>query len=140
LGEIHALGLVDDRTFLVRILPLVTGSLLKFIGNCLVEKLSWGESKARLLVEYFPNIIRERSVRDLVVFKFHAEHQPLRSYVEQVFQAANFLQYGATESELVDRILMNLHPSIQKMAAFLNKPNSRKELDQLVGQLEESLS
>jgi hypothetical protein len=57
--------------------------------------------------------------------------------VEQVFQAANFLQYGATESELVDRILMNLHPSIQKMAAFLNKPSYRKELDQLVGQLEE---
>jgi hypothetical protein len=72
-----------------------------------------------------------------VVFNFHAERQPLWSYVEQVFQAANFLQYGATESELVDRVLMNLQPSIQGMAAFLNKPQSRKELDQLIGQLEE---
>jgi hypothetical protein len=43
LGEIHALGLVDDRTSLVQILPVVTGSLFKFIGNCLVEKLFGGE-------------------------------------------------------------------------------------------------
>jgi hypothetical protein len=53
LGEIHALGLVDDRTFLARILPLVTGSLLKFIGTCLLEGLSWAESNRRLLAEYF---------------------------------------------------------------------------------------
>jgi hypothetical protein len=65
LGEVQALGLVDDRTFLVRILPLVTGSLLKFVGNCLAEKLSWVESKARLLADYFLYIVRERLIRDL---------------------------------------------------------------------------
>jgi hypothetical protein len=137
LGEIHAFRLGDDRTFLARILPLVTGSLLKFIGTCLREELSWAESKRRLLAEYFLHFIRESLVRDLVVFNFHAERQPLRSYVEQVFQAANFLQHGATENELVDSVLMNLYPSIQRMAAFFNKPRSRKELDQLIGHLEE---
>jgi hypothetical protein len=137
LGEVQALGLVDDRTFLVRILPLVTGSLLKFDGNCLIEQLSWVESRARLLADYFPYIVRERLIRDLIVFNFHAEHQPLRSYVEQIFQVANFLRYVATGSELVDRVLMNLQPSIQSMAAFVNKPTNRKELDQLIGQLEE---
>jgi hypothetical protein len=35
LEEIHELGLVEDRVFLTRILPLVSGSLLGFVGDCL---------------------------------------------------------------------------------------------------------
>jgi hypothetical protein len=37
LEEIHELGLVGDRVFLTGILPLVSGSLLGFIGDCLRE-------------------------------------------------------------------------------------------------------
>jgi hypothetical protein len=102
-----------------------------------LERLSWAESKERLLADYFLHLVRERLVRDLVIFNFHAERQPLRSYVEKVFQAAYFLHYRATESDLVDCVLMNLYHSIQWMAAFFNKPRSRKEFDQLIGQLEE---
>ena len=35
LGEVYALGLADDRKFVTRVLLLVSGSLLKFLGNCL---------------------------------------------------------------------------------------------------------
>ena len=52
-GEIHELGLVDDRQFITRILPLVSGSLLKFLGGCLREGCSWADCKTRLLDEYF---------------------------------------------------------------------------------------
>jgi len=37
LEEVHDLGLVDDRVFVTRILPLVSGSLLTFLGIAFVR-------------------------------------------------------------------------------------------------------
>jgi hypothetical protein len=34
-GGGYALGLADDRKFVTRVLLLFSGSLLKFLGNCL---------------------------------------------------------------------------------------------------------
>jgi hypothetical protein len=117
--EIFELGLVDDRSFITRILPLVSGSLLRFLGNCLCEGNGWAECKAWLLDEYFPYIIRERLVRDLIVFNFHGEGRSLREYIEQVFRAAGFLGYYTSEQQLVDWIIMNLHSSLLAHAALL---------------------
>jgi len=140
LGEINDLELVDDKQFITRILPLVSGSVLKFLGECLHEGCDWASCKTRLLDEYFPYFVRERLIRDLVVCNFHAARQPMRTYIEQGFQAAEFLQYGATEQQLVDRVLMNFHPEILAKAAFLDRPRSRKDLFRIVGLLEEKIS
>jgi hypothetical protein len=61
-------------------------------------------------------------IRDLVVFHFQGQGQPLRTYIEQVFSAAKFLQYVAREQELVDRVVMNFHPNILAHAAFIDRP------------------
>jgi hypothetical protein len=70
LDEIHGLRLVDDKGFNTRILPLVSGSLLTFLGSCLPANNSWAECKLQLLQEYFPHFVRERLIRDLIVFNF----------------------------------------------------------------------
>jgi hypothetical protein len=59
----------------------------------------------------------------------------MRVYFEQVFQAAEFLQYEATE-----QLVMNFHPDILSQAAFLDKPRTRKELYRIVGITEEKIS
>jgi len=61
----------------------------------------------------------------------------MRVYFDQVFQDAEFLQYEATEPQLVDRVVMNLHPQVLSQAAFLGKHRFRKELYRLVGLIEE---
>jgi hypothetical protein len=137
LDELFDLGLVDDRGFITRILPLVTGSLLRFMGDSLRKGNSWAECKSLLLEEYFPYFVRERLVRDLIVLKFHGEGQPLRDYIEKVFRVAAFLKYGATVHQLVDRVVMNFHPSILSQAAFLDRPKTRRDLDRIVGLMEE---
>ena len=48
LDAVHDLRLVDDRTFIIRILPLVSGSLLKFLGDSLRVSSDWAECKSRL--------------------------------------------------------------------------------------------
>ena len=90
LGEVRGLVVVDDRQFIIRILPLVSGSLLKFLSGCLRQGCGWAECSSQLLDEYFPYFVRERLVRDLIVFHFHAAGQSMRYYVEQVFRAASF--------------------------------------------------
>ena len=79
--------------------------MLKFLGGCLRQGLNWAECKFQLLDEYFLYFVRKRLIRDLIVFGFHAVGQPVRDYVEQLFQAPNFLQYEATEQQLDDRCL-----------------------------------
>jgi hypothetical protein len=93
--------------------------------------------RAQLLAEFFPYFVREKLIRDLVVFNFYEKGQPLRVFIDQVFMAAEFLAYDATEQQLVDRVIMNFHPEVAAQAAFLNRPSSLKELYQLVGLVEE---
>jgi hypothetical protein len=92
LGEIHALGLADDRVFITRFLPLVLGSLLQFLGACLGKGSSWVACKSQLLDEYFLHFVQERLIRDLTVFNLQGEGQSMRVYIEEVFQAMDFLQ------------------------------------------------
>jgi hypothetical protein len=103
------------------------GGLLRILGNCLREVSGWVECKAWLLDEYFPYFVRDILVRNFIILRFENEGQHLREYIEQVFRAAGFLGYNASEQQLVDRIIMNSHPNILAHAAFLERPRSRKE-------------
>jgi len=140
LDEIHALGLIDDKMFIVRILPLVSGAVLRFFGGCLRNGRNWAQCKGDLLREFFPHFVCERMVRDLIFFNFHEEGQALRELADRVFAAARFLAYEADEERLVGRIVMHLHPAILAHAAFLERPRSRKELMNAIGLIEEKVS
>jgi len=122
------------------ILPLLPAGVLQFFGASLQRGNTWAVCKAKVVDEYFPHFIRERLVRELIVFKFHREGEPLRAYFDQVFQTAEFLQYEATEEQLVQRIIMNLHPSILNLVSLVNKPKSRRELAVIVSLVEEHSS
>jgi hypothetical protein len=140
LDETYELGLVDDRTFITRILLLLVGSLLAFVGNCLQEGCTWAACKARLLEDYFPYFVRERLIQKKIVFNLHSETQPVRQYIEQIFRVAKFLQYHATEDQLVARVVMNFHATVSPHATFLERPKSLKDLYRTVGLLEERAS
>jgi hypothetical protein len=96
--------------------------VLTFIVDCLLNGDSWAECKAQLLDEYFPYFVRRKVIRDMIVYNFQSEGQPLRVYIDQVYRAANFLEYNASKQHLVDRIVLNFYPSILAHATFLDKP------------------
>jgi len=58
-------------------MPLVCDRLLTFLGDCLHESCSWAGCKSRLIDEYFSHFVRERLIRDLIVFNLQ-EGQTLR--------------------------------------------------------------
>jgi len=53
-GEIYDLGLTDDRQFVTRVLPLVSGSPLKLLGSCLRGGCSWLSARS----SFWRNIFR----------------------------------------------------------------------------------
>jgi hypothetical protein len=83
--------------------------------------------------------VREKMIRELVVFHFQGRECPLRKFIKEVVDAAEFLQYRASEGEIVGRILMNLHPDTLAQAAFLPRPGSYRELRDMVGLIEERM-
>jgi hypothetical protein len=100
----------------MRLLPKVKGSLLTSFGEAMKDGESWNECKTRVLKEYFPLFVREKMIRELIVFNFQEKSCPLRQFIREVIDAAEFLQYQGTEEEIVGRILMNLHPEILAQA------------------------
>jgi len=74
------------------------------------------------------------------VFNFHKSGRSVHTYIDEVFQDAEFLEYEATKQQLVECIIMNFHPDILKQAVFLDKPRSRKELTRVIGLIEERFS
>ena len=114
--------------------------MLRFFGDFLRNGKNWGQCKSELVKEFFPLFVLEMLIRDLIVFNFHNEGQPLREYVDQVFAASKILEYKAGEQQLVDRIVMNLNPSILAHATFLERPRSRRQLTNAIGLIEEKLS
>ena len=101
---------------------------------------SWDVCKTRLLREYFPLFVKEKMIRELVVFNFQKKCQPIREFINEVIDAAEFLQYNSSEADVVERVLMNLDPDILAQAALLPRPNSFQELRHTVGLLEERMA
>ena len=139
LDEDHMLGLCDVRSFVTRILPLVPGVIMRFFGQCLRNQRDWNQCKAEVTREFF-HFIRERGIRDLITFNFHDRAMPVREYIDQVFSATRILEYDAQEQQLVDRVVMNLHPDVLAHSAFLDRPHSRKDLYNVVGLIEQKIA
>ena len=113
---------------------------MTFLGECIRHGDSWEQCKACVLKKYFPFFVREKMIRELVVFHFQERDDPLREFIKEVVDAAEFLQYSASEGEIVERILMNLHPNILAQAAFLPRHGSYRELRDIVSLIEERLA
>jgi hypothetical protein len=75
---VYKLHLVPNKIFWTKLLPRVQGSLLSFLGDALQQGESWEQCMNRVLGEYFPLFIKEKLIRDLVVFNLHDKTRPLR--------------------------------------------------------------
>jgi hypothetical protein len=108
LNVIHRLRLVSDKVFMTRVLPLLIDVLI-LLGDSLRQGNSWEQYLSVIRERIFIHFVRERLVRDLVVNKMQGERAPLREHIDGVFSSAEFLGYQASEQELVDRVVTNLH-------------------------------
>ena len=96
--------------------------------------------KTHLLREYFPLFVKEKMIKEPVVFNFQKKGRSIREFIKEVIDSAEFLQYNASEADVVERILMNLDPDLLARAALLHRPNTFQELRHTVGLIEERMA
>ena len=132
LKAIYELNLVPENMFLMRFVNLLWGvhKTWRFVGAM----------QSPCVEKYFPLFVREKMIRELIVFHFQERECQLREFIKEVVDAAEFLQYRASEGEILGRIWMNLHKDILVQAAFLPKPSSYRELRDIVGLIEENMA
>jgi hypothetical protein len=73
LKGIYDLQLASDTIFMMTILPGVKGACLNFLEGCIRRGDSWELCKKMVLEEFFPFIVGEKLIRELIVFKFHSK-------------------------------------------------------------------
>ena len=129
LKAIYELQLTPDRVFIVKLLPRV---LLNLFGASIRDRASREECKTQVLKAHYPLFVKEKLIREMVVFCFQKKECHLRKF-NDIINAVEFLRYSATEGEIVDRILMNFHPDVLAYAAFLSRPASYQQLREMVG-------
>jgi len=61
LNGIYALGLGDDRTFIVRILPLVSGAVLRFFGGLFEKRMDMGAEQGGPIARMFPPLCQAKN-------------------------------------------------------------------------------
>jgi hypothetical protein len=110
-----------------------------FSANVSVGETGGKSAEIVFAADFFRVCTRKIDPR-LVVFNFQRPDQSTREYVTDIFAVAIFLKYSASEQELVDRVVMNLHPSILAHSAFLERPHSRDQLYKVIDLIEEKIS
>jgi hypothetical protein len=75
-----------------------------------------------------------------VLDRFQSPTEDLNEYLMAVVAAAEILGYQSQESELVCRILQNIHPSVRSYLMFSNKPMTIKELFSLATTVAEAVA
>jgi hypothetical protein len=79
-------------------------------------------------------------IREMLVFNFQEKCGSMKEFINEVTDAAELLQYNASEADIFEGVIMNLHPDILAQAALFSRPVSFQELRYTVGLIEERMA
>lgn len=136
-SEVYDLHLVSDGEFLALLVTRTTGRFTQIIGSHLSTSATWGAVRADIVSMFLPPRIREVLLAKYVLDRFQLTTEELSHYVMSVVAAADILNYRVSESELVERLLQNIHPQTRSRLVFSARPMTIKELHLLATQVAE---
>jgi hypothetical protein len=84
--------------------------------------------------------VKERFLTFYVLNRFQDHGEDLTDYVTSVVEAAKILGFAGSESQLVCRMVQNMHPSVKSHLFFQNRPQSVGDLFQLATTVTEAVA
>jgi hypothetical protein len=126
--EIYDLKLLSDFEFLTLLVSRTSGRLMQMIGSHIASANSWEVVQSQIITTFLPPRVKEQFLTSLVLERFQTPTEDLTDYVTFIVAAARILKFSGTESQLVDRIVQNLHPRIKSHGIFQKRPTSISEL------------
>ncbi|PNF34293.1 hypothetical protein B7P43_G16384, partial [Cryptotermes secundus] len=129
--EVYDLNLLGDLEFLVFLVGRTSGRVTQILRLHLRTSSKWGVVSSEISSTFLPPCIREEFVSKYVLWRFQSPTEYLTQFVMLVVAAARILSYHGSESDLVQRIVQNMHPRVGSYLVFGSKPTSIFELHAL---------
>ncbi|KAJ4430232.1 hypothetical protein ANN_22444 [Periplaneta americana] len=85
---IHALGLVEDREFILGLMPQTSGLLLEIFGRAIQFQWSWSILLERVVLELLPSQLREDLVRDYLSRRFQFPEENSLEFLDSLYRPA----------------------------------------------------
>jgi hypothetical protein len=89
---------------------------------------------------FLPPRVKERFLTSYVLNRFQDHGEDVTDYVTSVVEAAKILGFAGSESQLVCRMVQNMHPSVKSHLFFENRPQSVGDLFQLATTVTEAVA
>jgi hypothetical protein len=139
-SEVHDLKLVSDPVFLSLLVSRKSGRVTQIVGAHLGTTQNWGVVRSLIISTFLPPLLKENFLTSYVLDHFQASSEILNSYIMSVVAAADILGFEGSESQLVHRMLQNMHPRIKSYLLFASKPESVRDLFSLATTVAEAVA
>ncbi|PNF31022.1 hypothetical protein B7P43_G18038 [Cryptotermes secundus] len=136
--EVYDLNLVGDLEFLALLVGRTSGRVTQILGLHLGTPSKWGVVSSELSSTFLPPRIREEFLSKYVLRRFQSPTEELTEFIMSVVAAARILSYHGSESDLVQRIVQNIHPRVRSYLVFGSKPSTISELHALASHVAEA--
>jgi hypothetical protein len=104
------------------------GRLLQIIGAHIGTANEWGAVQSQIIAAFLPPRLKEQFLVKYVLERFQGPTEDLTAYVMSIVVAARILEFAGTESQLVQRIVQNLHPTVKSHCIFQERPQTISQL------------
>jgi hypothetical protein len=138
--EVFDLKLVTDVEFISLLISRASGRITQILGAHLGTTQNWGLVRSEIISTFLPPRVKERFLASYILERFQSSSEDLNSYVMSVVPAADILGFEGSESELVHRMLQNIHPRIKSYLLFATKPESVRDLFSLATTVAEGVA
>jgi hypothetical protein len=126
--EVYDLKLVSDFEFLSLLVSRTSGRVMQILGGHLATTRNWGIVRAQIISTFLPPRLKEKFLLiSYVLDRFQSSTEDLNTYIMLVVVAADILGFSGSESQLVQRMLQNMHPRTRSHLLFASKPQSVQE-------------
>jgi hypothetical protein len=139
-NEVGQLNLVSNSEFMALLIGRTSGRIMQILGAHLGTTDSWGMVQSEIISTFLPPRVSERFLVSYVLERFQAPDEDLNSYIMSVVAAAGILGFPGSESQLVRRILQNLHPRARSYCLFESRPESVRDLFSLATTVAEAVA
>jgi hypothetical protein len=138
-GEVYDLKLVIDSEFMSLLVCRTSGRITQMLGSHVGTTRNWGMVRSHIVSTFLPPRVKEKFLASYVLERLQSSSEDLKSYIMSVVAAADILGFAGSESQLVDRMLQNMHPR-DKSYLFASKPGSVRDLFSLATTVAEAVA
>jgi hypothetical protein len=120
--QVVQLKLIPDSEFIALLMSRTSGRAMQILGTHLGLSNDWGMVQTEIVSTFLPPRVKERFLASFVLNRFQNKGEDLTDYVTSVVEAAKILGFAGSESQLVGRMVQNLHPSVKSHLIFETRP------------------